>query len=155
MRLIAQAAALAPLLLLPAAAADVPVRPGLWETRNTPGIATLNGQALKDLPLGEIKTETVCVGAAAAADRVRFFARDLPQGCTVAGGRASGGIVKVQGSCPNQLEGPDGTFSLTGKYSTDRYDVAFATTAVGDNGTMTFSGRMVGRRIGTCGKDRK
>jgi hypothetical protein len=148
-------AAAVPLLLLLAAAADAPLRSGLWETRNTPGIATLDGRALKDLPIGEIKTDRVCLSAPAAADPVRLFARDLPAGCTVASGKASRGTVRIKGTCPNQLEGPDGTFSLTGRYSRDRYDIAFATTAVGNNGTMTFSGRMVGRRIGACGTERK
>lgn len=148
-------AAAAPLLLLIAAAADTPVGAGLWETRNTPGVATLDGRALGELPIGDIKTDTVCLSASAAADPVRFLARDLPEGCTVISGKASRGIVKISGTCPNQLEGPDGTFTLVGRYGRDSYDVDFATTAIGNNGTMTFSGKMLGTRVGACGAKRK
>ena len=146
----ARIAALAPALLLLAAAADSRVAQGLWETRNTPGVATLDGRPLAELPLGEIKTDKLCLSGAAAADPVRFFARDLDQGCTIASGRASGGKVRIKGTCPNQLEGPDGTFLLTGRYDRNSYAIDFATTAVGDNGKMTFSGRMTGRRVAAC-----
>jgi hypothetical protein len=146
----ARIAALAPALLLLAAAADSPIAQGLWETRNTPGVATLDGRPLAELPLGEIKTDKLCLSRKAAADPVRFFARDLDRGCTIASGKASGGKVRIQGTCPNQLEGPDGTFLLTGRYNRHSYTIHFATTAVGDNGKMTFSGKMTGRRVAAC-----
>ena len=155
LRLPARAVAAAPALLLLAATADEPIQPGLWETRNTPGVATLDGRALEDLPIGEIKTDTICLGAEAATDPVRFFARDIPEGCTVASGKASAGTVRIEGSCPNPLEGPRGTFTLTGTYGRNSYDIDFATTAIGNNGTMTFSGKMAGRRIAACGAERK
>ncbi len=151
----AKIAALAPALLLLAAAGDSPIAQGLWETRNTPGVATLDGRPLDNLPLGDIKTDQLCLGGAAAADPVRFFARDLDQGCTIASGTASAGKVRIEGTCPNQLEGPDGTFLLTGRYDRGSYEIDFATSAVGDNGRMTFSGKMTGRRIAACPSARK
>ncbi len=133
------------------AAGDAPLASGLWEIRNTPGVATLDGRPLVDLPLGPIKTQTLCLGSAETKDPVRFFARDLGQDCAIATASVAGGRVKIVGSCPNQLEGPDSTFELAGKVSTDRYNVGFATTAIGENGRMTFSGKMTGRRVGACG----
>lgn len=146
----ARIATLAPALLLVAAAADSPIAEGLWETLNTPGIATLDGRPLENLPLGDIKTDRTCLGGAAAADPVRFFARDIGEGCTIASGTATGGKVRIEGTCPNQLDGPDGTFLLTGRYDRESYEMEFETSAVGDNGRMTFSGKMTGRRVAAC-----
>ena len=61
-----------------------------------------------------------------------------------------GGKVKIAGTCPNQLEGPESTFEPIGRYDGDSYRVDFATAAVGDNGRMTFSGTMTGRKTGVC-----
>ncbi len=133
------------------AAGDAPLASGLWEIRNTPGVATLDGRPLVDLPLGPIKTQTLCLGSSETKDPVRFFARDLGEDCAIATANLAAGQVRIAGTCPNQIEGPDSTFELAGKVNSDRYDVGFATTAVGDNGRMTFSGKMTGRRVGSCG----
>ena len=132
------------------AAADTPLASGMWEMRNTPGVATLDGRALDDLPIGPIKTEMVCLSAAEAAKPVGFLTRDLGADCTVSSGTVADGRVKVAGRCPNQVEGPDGTFELAGRLGGNSYEVDFATSAIGENGRMTFSGKMTGRRIGSC-----
>lgn len=145
-----RAACVASLSLLLLAAGDAPLRAGLWEIRNTPGVATLANRPLSELPLSPIKSETVCLAAAEALDPVRFFTRDMGEDCTVANGVVKSGSVAIAGSCPNQLEGPDGSFEISGKLGSASYEVDFATTAYGDNGKMTFSGKMTGRRVGDC-----
>ncbi|MDP8914414.1 MAG: DUF3617 domain-containing protein [Pseudomonadota bacterium] len=143
-----------PSLLLFLTAADASLKSGMWEMRNTPGVATLDGRALDELPIGPIKTQTICLAAQEAANPVLLLTRDLGQDCAVASATVAGGKIRIGGTCPNQLEGPDGTFELTGKLSRDSYEVDFATSAVGDNGRMTFSGKMTGRRVGACSSGR-
>ena len=144
------AVAVAPSLLLLLGATNASLEPGMWEMRNTPGVATLDGQALDELPIGPIKTQTICLAARDAANPLRLLTRDLGQDCAVARATIAHGKVRIGGTCPNQLEGPDGSFELTGTLGRDSYQVDFATSAVGDNGRMTFSGRMTGRRVGAC-----
>ncbi len=144
------ALAAAPAFLLLLAAGDTRLSPGLWEVRNTPGVATLDGRPLAELPIGPIKTQTLCLGAAELNDPARFFARDLDPACKVSSSRARGGMVKIGGTCPNQIEGPDANFSLSGRFGRARYEVDFETVAIGNNGRMTFSGKMTGRRVGAC-----
>ena len=143
-------AAAAPSLLLLVGAADASLESGMWEMRNTPGVATLDGRALDELPIGPIKTQTICLAAREAADPVLFLTRDLGADCAVANATVAGGKIRIGGTCPNQLEGPNGTFELSGRLGRDSYEVDFATAAVGDNGRMTFSGKMTGRRVGAC-----
>lgn len=131
-------------------AADLRLQPGLWEIRNTPGVATLDGRALAELPIGPIKTETICLAASDVADPARFLARDIGQDCRTGKATAVAGKVEIAGTCPNQVEGPDSTFELKGRFESGRYEVDFATTAIGENGRMTFSGKMTGRRVGAC-----
>ncbi len=142
--------AAAPSLLLLLGAADASLQSGMWEMRNSPGVATLDGRALDELPIGPIKTQRICLAAREAANPVRLLTRDLGGDCAVASATVAGGKIRIGGTCPNQLEGPDGTFELTGKLGRDSYEVDFATSAVGDNGRMTFSGKMTGRRVGAC-----
>ena len=143
-------AAAAPSLLLLVGAADASLESGMWEMRNTPGVATLDGRALDELPIGPIKTQTICLAAREAANPVLFLTRDLGADCAVANATVAGGKIRIGGTCPNQLEGPNGTFELSGRLGRDSYEVDFATAAVGDNGRMTFSGKMTGRRVGAC-----
>jgi hypothetical protein len=147
---LAKAASAASLSLLLLAASDSPLAAGLWEIRNTPGVATLDGRPLDELPLSPIKSETICLAAAEANDPVRFLTRDMGEDCSIGDGIVKAGGVAIAGSCPNQLEGPDGSFKIIGRLDSVSYEVDFATTAVGDNGKMTFSGKMTGRRIGDC-----
>ena len=44
-----------------AAAPAAPLRRGLWRFTNTPGAATLHGRALRELPVGPVTSETVCL----------------------------------------------------------------------------------------------
>lgn len=132
------------------AAGDAPLAPGLWEVRNTPGVATLDGKALRELPLGEIKTQRLCVTAAEAADPGAFFSRDTAVDCAIGHNMLKGGTVAINGTCPGENGGRPGTLALKGHYTPTSYDIAFATVAHGDNGTMTFSGRLTGHRVGTC-----
>lgn len=138
------------LALLLAAAGDVPLAPGLWEVRNTPGIATLNGRALHELPLGEIKTQRLCVTATEAADPGAFFSRDTAADCTIGYSVLKGGHVAIDGTCPGEDRARPGTLALKGHYTPTSYDIAFVTIAHGDDGTMTFSGRLTGQRVGAC-----
>ena len=137
-------------LLVLAASADQTLQGGQWDIRNTPGVATLDGRALSELPIGEIKTQTMCLPSLHSAGLARFLTTDLGEACKVATSTIGGGKVRIGGTCPNELEGPDATFELTGKYDSDGYVVDFATTAVGNNGRMTFSGQMAGKRTGSC-----
>jgi hypothetical protein len=137
----------APLLL---AAADTPFTNGLWELRNVPGVATLDGRPLAELPIGPIKTHRLCIRTGKEADPNSFLTRDLGADCKVTSAKLSGGKIDIKGTCPNVSEGPAGIFRLTGKAGRDRYAVDFQTTAFGENGRMTFSGKMSGRRVGIC-----
>ena len=145
-----KAIAFAPALLLIGAAADAPLSAGLWEVRNTPGVATLDDRPLEDLPLSPIKTQTICVSAAQAADPVRFFAQDTQAACTITSGTAAGGQVKIAATCPGAADGEPGRLEMSGRYAGASYAIDFATTAYGDNGKMTFSGKLTGRRVGNC-----
>lgn len=145
-----RAAALASPALFLAAATDTALAPGLWEVRNTPGVATLDGKVLDDLPLGEIRTQQICLAGSQAADPAAFFARDTQADCRITSGRAAAGQVEIKGSCPNPEEGNEGTMSLSGRYGSDSYELDFATKSEDFQGVMTFSGKLSGRRIGPC-----
>ena len=141
--------ALLPALLLAGASKDDGIAPGLWEVVNTPGVATLDGRELSDLPLFEIETEQVCLSAADSANLATLLPGGTRDECRITDTVMAGGVLKVRGVCPN--EGfQDGSFRLDGRYQAGRYEVGFETTAYGDNGRMTFSGKLVGRRIGDC-----
>jgi hypothetical protein len=139
----------APLLL---AGSDVKLTPGLWELVNTPGVATLDGRELDDLPLGPIRKQEVCLAAAESADPAAFFARDTAADCRITRATLAGGKVEIAGACPNPEEGNEGALTLSGQYSPDRYELDFATRAEDFQGVMTFSGKLTGRRIGDCSK---
>ena len=140
-------AAAAPLLL---ASADTALAPGLWELVNTPGVATLDGRELDDLPLGPVKKQQLCLAAADAADPAAFFTRDTAADCRITSARLAGGTVEIVGACPNPEEGNDGVLKLSGRYAGDRYELDFATRAEDFQGVMTFSGKLTGRRLGDC-----
>lgn len=145
-----RAAVIAPAMLLAIGASDASIAPGLWEVRNTPGIATLDGKELDDLPLGPIRSEEICVAPADAADPVAFFARDTKSDCSITSGSAAGGKVEISGRCPNPEEETEGTLKLSGRYDSDSYELDFATTAEDFQGVMTFSGKLSGKRLGAC-----
>ena len=141
--------AILPAALLAGASKDVRIEAGLWEVVNTPGVATLDGRALSDLPLFEIETEQVCLSDAEAANLAALLPGGTRDECRITETLMAGGVLKVRGICPN--EGfEDGSFRLDGRYQAGRYEVGFETTAYGDNGRMTFSGKLVGRRVGDC-----
>ena len=140
------------LLLTLAAASDAQLRPGLWEVVNQPGVATLDGKELDDLPLGPIKTQQICLAAGDAADPARFFARDTAADCRILSSSLAGGQVRIKGACPNPEEGNEGAVELSGKFDATSYKLDFATRAEDFQGVMTFSGKLTGRRVGECGK---
>ena len=141
------ALAAAPLLL---ASADITLTPGKWQVTNQPGVATLDGRELDDLPLGPIKTQELCLAAADAADPASFFARDTAADCRITSAKLAGGKVEIVGACPNPDDGHEGLLKLSGRYSADSYELDFSTRAEDFQGVMTFSGKLTGRRIGTC-----
>ena len=143
-------AALASPLVFLVGATDMPLTPGLWEVRNTPGVATLDGKVLDDLPLGEIRTQQICLASAQAADPAAFFARDTQENCRITSASTAAGKVEISGTCPNPEEGNEGSVKLSGRYAADSYELDFATTAEDFQGVMTFSGKLTGRRIGAC-----
>ena len=145
-----RAAVLAPALLLLVGASDLTIAPGLWQVRNTPGTATLDGKELDDLPLGPVQTQEICVSAADAADPVAFFARDTKDECRITKGVAADGRVDITGNCPNPEEEREGTMKLTGRYTADSYEIDFATTSEDFQGVMTFSGKLTGKHVGAC-----
>ena len=124
--------------------------PGLWETRNRPGTATLDGEARNELPLPPLEPERVCLSSADAADPARFLAGATAPGCRITSSTWAGGRARVEASCPSPDGGKDGTMVLTGRYAADRYTIDFDTTAFGDNGRMRFTGKLIGRRLGDC-----
>ena len=134
------------------AASDTQLQPGLWEIVNTPGVATLDGRELDDLPLGPIKTQQVCLPAAELADPARFFARDTAADCRIVSSSLAAGQVSIVGACPNPEEGNEGALELKGRYEPTSYQLDFATRAEDFQGVMTFSGKLTGRRIGECTK---
>jgi hypothetical protein len=133
-----------------ASPAGTPLAPGLWETRNRPGTATLDGQARKELPLPPLEPERVCLSAAEAADPGLFLAGATAPGCRITSSTWAGGRARVVASCPSPDGGKDGEMVLSGRYAADRYTIDFDTTAYGDNGRMGFSGKLIGRRLGDC-----
>jgi hypothetical protein len=140
----------APLLLTLAAASDAQLRPGLWEVINTPGLATLDGKELDDLPLGPIKKQQICLATGEAADPARFFARDTAADCRILSSSLAGGEVRIKGACPNPEEGNEGAVELSGRFDATSYQLDFATRAEDFQGVMTFSGKLTGRRVGEC-----
>ena len=145
-----RAAYLAPLLALATGASAPSLSPGLWQVRNTPGVATLDGKELDDLPLGPVKVQEICVAPSDAADPIAFFARDTKDECQITSSKADGGKVEITGRCPVPEEQREGTMKLTGRYDSDSYEIDFATTAEDFQGLMTFSGKLTGKRVGAC-----
>ena len=136
-----------------ATAADAPgaLRPGLWEVRSTPVSATLDGRALDDLPFTMPPDEKLCMTAQQAASPAQWLARDNAADCTLTRSDVGGGRVDIRGTCPPNDEGQkNGSVSLTGSWSAERYDLRFDTVAHGLNGTMGFGGTVTGRRVGDC-----
>jgi len=132
------------------AVSDGPLSPGLWEISNRPGTASLDGRVLNELPLPPQRPERVCLSAAQAADPASFLAGTSGAECKTSKAALAGGKVRIEASCANPDGGRDGTMLLTGRYGGQSYKIDFATTAYGDNGTMRFSGKLAGRRIGDC-----
>jgi len=141
-------AASSPALL--AADDRLPVRPGLWEVVNRPGVATLDGRTLDSLPLFKIEPERLCLDRAKAVEPATFLPGELRENCRITETRIEGSQIVVKGSCPSLDGGEDGTLLLKGKLEPERYSVDFETSAAGDNGLMTFSGTLSGRRLGEC-----
>lgn len=149
-RSLIRAALLAPAMFLVVGASGSSISPGLWQLRNTPGIATLDGKELDDLPLGPIKIQELCIAPADTVDPVAFFARDTKEQCQITNGSAAGGKVDISGRCPNPEEETEGSMKLSGRYDAESYELDFATTAEDFQGVMTFSGKLTGKRIGAC-----
>jgi hypothetical protein len=113
-------------------------------------MATLDGKVLDDMPLGEARTERICLASAQASDPIAFFSRDTQQDCTITSASAAAGKVDISGSCPSPEGGSEGSMKLSGRYSSDSYELELDTSAEDFQGKMTFSGKLVGRRIGPC-----
>jgi hypothetical protein len=139
-------------LAAPLAAAPVPAfRAGLWQFRNVPTGAALDGRPLADLPAAPATDETICLTPAAAADPARWLTRDTGADCTITRRSLSGGKVDIAGSCPPAEDGgAPGTLHLSGTWSPNAYRLTFATVAHGENGAMSFTGTMAGHRVGDC-----
>ncbi|WP_375393816.1 DUF3617 domain-containing protein [uncultured Sphingomonas sp.] len=134
-----------------AAAPTARLAPGLWRVDTVPVGATLDGRPLGDLPYTANGPQSVCMSPAEAVDPARWFTRDSGTGCAVSRGAIVNGRVDIRGNCPGQAAGDaPGTVQLTGTWTPDRYDLRFATTTVGENGKMGFTGTIAGRRVGAC-----
>lgn len=143
--------ALAAATLTGAATPPTRLSPGEWQIENVPVGASLDGRALGDLPYTPGAPQRVCLSAADAVDPARWFLRDSGKGCTIAERSIAGGRVAIAATCPGQAAGDaPGTVHLTGTWAPGRYDLRFATTTVGENGTMGFTGTITGRRLGAC-----
>jgi hypothetical protein len=130
--------------------AGSPVAPGLWETRNAPGTASLDGRPLKELPLPPLEPERVCLSPADAADPARFLAGATAPDCRITSSTWAAGRARVEASCASPDGGKEGKMILSGRYSKDQYTIGFDTTAYGNNGRMGFTGKLIGRRLGDC-----
>lgn len=153
LRLAARALLASSLLTAPLLAAGdrPPLTPGAWTFTNTPEAATLDGRPLRDLPVGDITSETTCLTPALAATPAAWLARDLLHDCTLDRTIVAGGRVTIAGHCPPQgSEKRAGTLTIIGRYDADSYDVRFATVSPDENGVMGFDGHMAGRRTGAC-----
>ena len=134
-----------------AGASEGPVlEPGLWETVNRPGTATLDGRALSDLPLFEIQTERVCLSPEAAAAPAAFLAGDVAGECSLGKAVVADGRLDVSGSCPSEEGYEPGIIRMAGAVEGDSYEIAFETTSEKDNGRLGFTGTLSGRRVGDC-----
>ena len=134
------------------AAAPAPaLRPGLWQFRNVPTGAALDGRPLADLPAAPATDETICLAPADAADSARWLARDTGADCTITRRAMSGGKVDIAGTCsPAEDRGAPGTLHLSGTWTPTGYRLTFATVAHGENGAMSFTGTMTGHHVGDC-----
>lgn len=141
-----------PLPALLAATAAVPtLQPGAWEYINYPGVASLDGRALADLPYTPPPPERLCLTKSQAANPAAWLARDTPGDCTITRSSVTGGRVDIRGTCPPAAPGfAAGTLVLTGRWSATSYDLDFKTVTRAENGTMGFSGRLTGKRLGAC-----
>jgi hypothetical protein len=126
---------------------------GLWEVTNTPGVARLNGRELKDLPLFQIRTEQVCVTPEVAANPAAFLAGDVAGHCDLNDVTVSNGRLQVSGVCPSADGGEPGTLAMQGPLERERYEIHFETSSSNDNGRMSFTGKLSGRRLGECSED--
>ena len=144
------AVAVATFALAAAHPAEPALAPGLWETVNTPGVASLDGMELNDLPLFEIQTDEVCLTAADASDPATFLAGSTRPGCRIVKSRIEGARVDVKAVCPSEDGGADGSLTLAGELARESYRIEFQSVAFGDNGQMGFSGTLAARRIGDC-----
>ncbi|HEX8668127.1 MAG TPA: DUF3617 family protein [Allosphingosinicella sp.] len=142
--------ALGSALLLLAASDVAPLKTGLWEVTNTPGVAKLDGRALNDLPLFEIVSQQLCLTPAEAANPARFLAGDLAGECELGAVAVTDGRLSLSGVCPSPDGREPGSVVLTGALERERYSLAFETVTFGENGKMSFSGKLSGRRIGEC-----
>ena len=134
-----------------AGASEAPgLAPGLWETVNRPGTATLDGRALNDLPLFEIQTERVCLSPEAAAEPAAFLAGDVAGECSLGKAVVADGRLEVTGVCPSEEGFEPGTLRMTGAVGRESYEISFETTTEKDNGRLGFTGTLSGRRVGEC-----
>ena len=137
-------------LLCAAASSEVALSPGLWQIMNTPGQATLDGRNLTELPLSVLKPERICLSPAQARDPATFLPGDIRPDCRITESTAAAGKLRIRAVCPGEGGFGDATLSLDGRFDKDDYEVRFETASHGDNGRMTFSGKLTGRRIGKC-----
>lgn len=142
------------IVFLPLAVAAAPAgfAPGQWEMMSAPGIATLDGRALGDLPYtASTAPDRVCLSAADVQDPATLLSRTVAQGCTFTRRSVAGGRIDIAGTCAPQAPGlAGGTVRLTGRWTPVSYEVRFTTSNPSENGVMGFSGTMTGKRIGPC-----
>ena len=141
-------------LVLPLLLAATPAgfTPGLWQITSAPGVATLDGQPLGDLPYTPpTAPESVCVPAGELRDPAAWLSRTVAEGCTLTRRSIARGRVDIAGACPPQAPGlRPGAVRLTGRWTPGAYDLRFVTTNPSENGVMGFTGTLTGKRIGDC-----
>ena len=139
-------------LLLLLAAAPAGFTPGLWRITSAPGTATLNGQALGDLPYTPpTAPESICVPASELRDSAAWLSRTVAEGCTLTRRSVARGRVDISGACPPQAPGlKPGAVRLSGHWTPASYDLRFVTTNPSENGVMGLTGTLTGKRVGDC-----
>lgn len=139
-------------LALLATSAPAALQPGQWQVASTPGIATLNGRPLGDLPYTPPDMpDSVCLSPTQARDPAAWLARDVAPGCSFTRKQVAAGRIDLAGTCPPQAPGlARGTVRLSGRFTSTSYTLRFATTNPSENGVMGFTGTVVARRVGAC-----
>ncbi|MEA3037703.1 MAG: hypothetical protein QOE79_216 [Sphingomonadales bacterium] len=138
----------------PAAAGNVHLNPGEWETTaeiNFGGLGNMPPQAAQAMKaLNRKVTSRQCLTPEKAQRPTGdLFSGKHQEGCTREGFTFAGGRVNGTMTCKDP-RGMASTMTMDGQYGGDSFDVTMKVAASGEGRSMTWSSHSVGRRIGPC-----